>query len=84
MSVTRLTISNQFGFEKKHRTDLCIYVLKEVIDRHRSLYVYMFLDVSEAFDRVKHSILFQKLIDGECLDILLDCLYIGIRIRLCV
>ena len=42
---------------------MCIYVLKEVIDRHRSLYVYMFLDVSKAFDRVKHSILFQKLID---------------------
>ena len=42
---------------------MCIYVLKEVIDRHRSLYGYMFLDVSKAFDRVKHSILFQKLID---------------------
>ena len=37
MSVTRSTMSNQFGFEKKHGTDLCIYVLKEVIDRYRSL-----------------------------------------------
>ena len=32
MSVTRSTMSNQFGYEKKHGADLCIYVLKEVID----------------------------------------------------
>ena len=37
MSVTRSTMSNQFGFKKKQGTDLCIYVLKEVINRHRSL-----------------------------------------------
>ena len=42
MSVTRSTMSNQFGFEKKHGSDLCIYVLKEVIDRHRSLNGSMF------------------------------------------
>ena len=28
---------NQFGFKKKHGTDQCIYVLKEVIDLYRSL-----------------------------------------------
>ena len=42
MSVTLSTMSNQFGFKKKHGTDLCIYVLKEVIDRHRSLNGSMF------------------------------------------
>ena len=31
------TNPNQFGFKKKHRTDQCIYVLKEVIDLYRSL-----------------------------------------------
>ena len=29
-------------------------------------------------------IVFQKLIDGVCLDTLLDCLCIGIQIRLCI
>ena len=42
MSVTRSTMSNQLGYEKKHGTDLRIYVLKEVIDRHRSLNGCMF------------------------------------------
>ena len=42
MSVMRSTMSDQFRFKKKHGTDLCIYVLKEVIDRHRSLDGSMF------------------------------------------
>ena len=31
------TMCSQFGFKKKRGTDMCIYVLKEVIDRHRCL-----------------------------------------------
>ena len=31
------TCSNQFGFKKKHSTDQCVFVLKELIDSYRML-----------------------------------------------
>ena len=43
-----------------------IYALKEIVENHRSLNgsTFMgFLDASKAFDRLKHSLLFEKLID---------------------
>ncbi|KAK2193764.1 hypothetical protein NP493_7g09007 [Ridgeia piscesae] len=51
------TNPNQFGFKKKHGTDQCIYVLKEIIDLYQTLngsVFVCFLDASKAFDRVNH------------------------------
>ena len=59
------TSDNQFGFKKKHATDMCIYTLKHVVDYFQSMNsaVYIcFLDASKAFDKVNHWKLFHKLI----------------------
>ena len=60
-----ITKDNQFGFKKKHSTDLCIFTVKSVI-KYYNLYnspVYScFLDASKAYDRVNHWTLFKKLL----------------------
>ena len=62
------TCPNQFGFRRNLGTDTCIhlyiYVLNEMVVKYKSLNGGMsmcFLDASKAFDRVKHSVLFNTL-----------------------
>ena len=51
-----VTNDNQFGFKRKHATDLCIYTVKSVIK-----YYNYFSSPVYAFDRVNHWTLFKKL-----------------------
>ena len=58
------TNDNQFGFKKKHGTDMCIFALKELLSKYHGLNTTMFLcfiDSSKAFDKINHSKLFLKL-----------------------
>lgn len=61
-----LTNDSQFGFKKKHGTDMCIYALKEIVGKYLSLNTSVFLcfiDATKAFDRVNHFKLFMKLVN---------------------
>lgn len=56
---------NQFGFKAGHSTDLCTFIMNNVIDYYSSLSspVFLcFLDASKAFDRLNFWILFSKLL----------------------
>ena len=59
------TTDNQFGFKKKHSTEMCCFALKEIIDMYtsNSTPVYLcFMDASKAFDKVNHFHLYKKLL----------------------
>ena len=51
------TCPNQFGFKKGHSTDMCIYILKEMIEyfksRNTSVFV-TYLDASKAYDKIDY------------------------------
>ena len=63
-----VTHDQQFGFKRKHSTDLCIFTVKSVTKYYtqKNCPVFTcFLDASKAFDKINHYTLFQKLLDRE-------------------
>ena len=46
------TTENQFGPKRAHFTDMCIYLLKEMVDyykKHKTILFVCFIDASNAF-----------------------------------
>ena len=59
------TSDHQFGFKRGTGTDMCIFLLKQIISpylQEGSPIFSVFLDASKAFDRVSHEFLFKKLL----------------------
>ena len=46
--------------------------------------MYGFIDASKAFDRLKHSLLFQKLIDRKVSGYIIRIMIIGMLVKLCM
>ena len=79
--------ANQFGFKKKHSTDMCNLILKETIRYYRSHgsnVFACFMDASKAFDRVNHRKLFDVLYDknvSKCIIRIIQYWYCNQQIR---
>ena len=70
----------QFGYQEKTSTNMCTWLAVEVIDyytRHGSEMFVGVMDMTKAFDNVKQSLLFQKLIDRE-----LPAIYLRLILRM--
>jgi hypothetical protein len=75
------TCDLQFGFKKKHSTQMCTMVLKETLSYYlsnRSNVFCTFLDATKAFDRINYCKLFKLLLCRSlpyCIIRVLFCLY---------
>ena len=60
------TTCSQFGFKAKHGTEMCVFILKELIRyyiiEHGSCMYVTYIGASKAFDRVNHHKHFARLI----------------------
>ena len=58
------TTCSQFGVKAKHVTEICVFILKELIRYYKIIEhgSFTYLDASKAFDRVNHQQLFAKCI----------------------
>ena len=74
-----ITKHNQFGFKRKHGTDMGVFALKSIIDYYTSLSscIYIcFIDASKAFDRISHCTLFDKLLKRAIPKIIVRFMYV--------
>ena len=76
-----VTVDNQFGFKERHNSDMCVlFLLKQLIShytQHGSLVFAIFLDASKTFDKVNHSLLFEKMIKHKVPMIFIRLVVVG-------
>ena len=64
ISLFPATTKNQFGFKSEHDADLCVFLLKQLLQYYVNKSTKVFAAVlagSKAFYRTKHNLLFTKL-----------------------
>ena len=80
-------MNHQFGFKRGTGTNMCIFLLEQIISyylQQSSPIFSVFLDASKAFDRISHELLFKKLLLRDippCFIRLLQCWYCQQQMR---